>query len=946
MTLAPTMDPHRWRRVEELYHAALARPADERTAYLLGATDGDQALFDDVRSLLDAPVTAQAFLGAPVALPSEAVAGPVLIGRRLGVYHLLESIGAGGMGEVYRARDTRLGRDVAIKILPALFTSDSSRLAHFEREARALAALNHPNVATIHGVEESGGIRALVMELVEGDTLAKRIGGGRMPWREAVEIAIQIAAGLDAAHEKGIVHRDLKPANVKVTSTGAAKVLDFGLAKATTVAGIGAQSGLTTFGSGSGEGTILGTAAYMSPEQARGNPVDGRTDIWAFGCVLYEMLAGRPVYGGATIPDILAAVLEHQPDWSALPDVPQGIVALLRRCLQRDLHKRARDIADVRNQLEDVLDAASDMSDPGPIRRRRWLVFGGAVTVVIAALITATVWLRPAPVSPAEMRLEVVTPPSAHPTAFAISPDARSIVFQATVDGRTQLWRRALNSQTSEPLAGTEGTGPGFNTWPFWAPDGRSIAFLAGGSLKRYDLASGTVQTLVAATGARRGGTWSTNGDILLWQGTGPILRVDANGLRAIDVTRLLPDETNHRLPHFLPDGRHFLFLVLSRTRHPAIYLGELGSLEARRLIDTDSAAVFVPPDQIMFSRAGSLWAQRIDPTRLDVMGEPAPVASEVLTHPLFTGHIALSASSTGPVAFRPNAADRQFIWLDRGGQQVGTLGAPDAGQPGDLRLSPDGRSVALRRTVDGGSHVWMMDTDRGIPRRLIFNAFMDLNPVFSPDGTQIAFARSELDGANDLYVQPVDGSAAAELLLQTPAQENPSDWSPDGRYILFSTQGLQNGDDLWVVPVSGDRQPRAVAQTVFSESLARFSPDGQWIAYQSNETGQFEIYVQPFPGPGSKVRISDGGGTEPKWRNDGTELFYVGAAGGLMTVRITTRSGRFEAATPSRLFGFPASSDRGVYAPSADGQRFLISAATSDPSPLTLLMNWKPRPQ
>jgi serine/threonine protein kinase/Tol biopolymer transport system component len=866
-------------------------------------------------------------------------------GTRLGPYEILSPLGAGSMGEVYRARDTRLHREVALKVLPEAFAADTERLARFQREAEVLASLNHQNIAAIHGLEESDGVRALVLELVEGPTLAGRIAQGAIPLDEALAIARQIADALEAAHEHGVVHRDLKPPNVKLRPDGLVKILDFGIAKATArELPAGNMSQAPTFtGLGTQVGVILGTAAYMSPEQARGMPADARSDIWAFGVILFEMLTGKPAFPGETMVEILGSVLKTDPDWTDLPaTTPPIIRSLIRRCLQKDPHRRLRDIADARFQIEDAL------NEPAPVpavmtparKSRQRLGWTAAMLAAIAATAAIMWYFRPAPVEEPEMRLQINTPPG-NPAYFALSPDGRSVVFHATVDGRSQLWLRPFMSETAQPLPGTEGA-----SYPFWSPDNRSIAFNADQKLKRIDIGGGTARTLADAGGY--GGSWGV-GDIILFVpgNTAPVYRVNANGGQPVEATRLDSTQTSHRFPHFLPDGRHFLFFATGASEVQGVHVGSLDSTETGRLVEADTAAVFTPPDYLLFARQDTLLAQRIDFDELSPVGDPFPVAERVAVDSSFFANVALSSSAAGPIAYRTGASDpRRLIWLDRSGTQTGVIGEPDDADLNGARLSPDGSTVAVTRRVNGNRDIWLIETGRGIARRVTFDAAIDRNPFWSPDGSRLAFDSARKGGGlYDLYEKPVGGPGSETLLLETSENKNILDWSPDGRFILYSNQSHTTALDLWVVPLEGDRKPLVVVQTEFNETGGRFSPDGRWIAYQSNETGRTEVYVQPFPGPGPSARISTNGGTNPQWRGDGGEIFYMSPDSRLMTVPVTLTSGSIKAGAPASLFALRPGSQ---YAPSRDGQQFLVNTPLEDASipPITIVLNWKPRTQ
>ena len=859
-------------------------------------------------------------------------------GNRLGPYEILAAIGAGGMGEVYRARDSKLGRDVALKVLPDAFARDAERMARFQREAKVLASLNHPYIASIYGLEDSGSTHALVMELVEGPTLADRIRSGPIPIDEALRIARQICDAMEYAHERGIVHRDLKPANVKVTNDDAVKVLDFGLAKA--IEGDAASTDManspTLSRMATQAGVLLGTAAYMSPEQAKGKAVDRRADIWAFGCVLYEMLTGKVVFRGETVTDTLAAVIKEEPDWSQLPaTTPIQVRVLLQRCLQKDLKQRLQAIGEARISLDGVLSGAPLDSSPVSLsavaaRRERlaWVVALVMTLLAVTASIVALVWRstsRP-PASP-EVRLQIVTPTSSGGEVL-LSPDGRQIAYGST--SGPGLWLRPLDSEVAKLLADTAG-----GAW-FWSPDSQSIGFFASQKLKRIDVASGTVRTLADAP-TPRGGTWNADGTILFAPGgNGPLYRVASAGGAPEPVTRLAAQDAGHRDPEFLADGHHFIFWVLGPPGVRGEYIGSLDATDVHRLFDADGPASWAPPDQVLFVREGVLYAQRVDLNRFALTGDPLPIASDLSAVP--TGRKPASASMTGIIAYYPAArVRRQLVWRDRSGRQVGTIGDPLVDYD-SARLSPDGRFVAIDRFVSGEPNIWLMDTARGTLDP--FTSDGASNFAWSPDSRRIAFC-SDTKGVLNIYWRDVGSASPAELLLESSEAKNVSDWSPDGKYILFATQSPVTARDLWALPVQGpEHKPFAVVQGPAEETAGIFSPDSKWIAYTSDESGRNEIYVRPFPGPGRAWPISTNGGQRPFWRRDGKEIFYV-TAGSLMAVTVRLRSdGTIDAGTPTSLFTEGAGE---VLRGPSDGQRFLSVVALDDKAtpPITVIVNW-----
>jgi Tol biopolymer transport system component len=846
------------------------------------------------------------------------------------------------MGEVYRATDTNLKRQVALKVLPVEVGNDPDRLARFQREAEILAALNHPHIAAIYGLEEAANLHFLVLELVEGETLAERLARGPMRVRDAIPIAIQICEALEAAHEKGIVHRDLKPANIKLTPQGVVKVLDFGLATVF-------DAGLTTSGSStlptmmaSHTAMVVGTPAYMSPEQATARHVDRTSDVWAFGCSLFEMLTGTAPFARTEIDDVISAILNAEPDWQRLPpDSPEGIRRLLRRCLQKDRRARLHDIADARIEMQDdgIVANPADRR-PDSARWRERLVWSCGVT----ALLVAATWLAilASRQSPAgrQMRVDVTTPASMNALAFAISPDGQSMVFAAATDGRPRLWLRSLDSGSLRPLSQTDDA-----TSPFWSPDSRSIGFFADGKLKRVDV-DGELTRVLARSVADFGGTWNRDG-VILFSPTpsSPLMRVSANGGDVpVGVRTLTPGQGSARSPQFLADGRHFLFYVQGENH--GIYVGELGHADSHRLLDAD-AAIYAAPDRLLFVRQRKLYAQTFNQARTELTGNPYLLDEPVSTE---NGLAPVSASATSAILYRTGGVvgRRQLVWVDRSGAEVGRVGEPDDNNPLTPEISPDGRFVALSRSVDANQDVWLLDTTRGVLSRFTSDVGSDAFPIWSPDSKSIVF-NSARRGVFDLYRKSIDGSGAEELVLATPLPKGPTDWSPDGRVLLYRSPGPETGLDIWALPLERDQKPFAVVQTMFDERDAKFSPDGRWIAFESNESGQREIYVRPFPGPGSNTRVSRSGGAQARWRADGRELFYVALDGRMMAVPVQFGSdGRvFEAGEPLGLFatrigGAAQTRNRQQYVVSTDGRRFLMNNFVDESTLMRLIVNWK----
>jgi Tol biopolymer transport system component len=886
------------------------------------------------------------------------------------------------MGEVYRATDTNLKRSVAIKVLPDSFANDADRLARFTREAQTLASLNHPNIAAIHGLEESNGVRALVMEFVDGEDLSQRIARGAIPFDEALPLATQIATALEAAHELGIIHRDLKPANIKVRPDGTVKVLDFGLAKATGTAeavphdGHGARhpfkgaadSPTTTSPAMTQAGMILGTAAYLAPEQAKGKPVDKRTDIWAFGAVLYEMLTGQRAFRGEGTTDTIVAVLSKEPEWSALPrDTPPAIRRLLRRCLEKDRKGRLADVADARLEIEDALTAPA--ADPtGAIAassaraRLPWALVATLSVALVAGLLAWAPW-RPAPAL-AETRVDIVTPGTTATMSFALSPDGRQLVFVASGDGGSRLWLRSLATTTPQPLAGTEGA-----SFPFWSPDGRSIGFFAATALKRLDLGGGAPQALAPVIRGF-GGTWHADGIIVFASGrNGPLMRVSATGGEAVAVTTLGPHQLGHVWPHVLPDGRRFLFFVRGAPDTTGIYLGSLDGSTPTRLTSADSAGVYLPEGPgpaeasreggwLLWVRAGALVARRLAVAQAALAGEPVTLADGMPGYDeTYLNRSAVSVAATRLVAYRTAAVShRQLTWFERSGAARGTVGGPDRSGLSSPSLSPDGRRVAVSRTLEGNTDLWLLDGPR--MSRVTFDAASDRIPRWSPDGTRIVFGSSR-SGPFEIYHKLAGGAGVEERLVPADQMAFAASWSPDGRFLLYVNTDTQTATDLWVLAMTGDRPSSVFLKTPFSERWGTFSPDGRWVAYHSDESGQHEIYLRPFGPPGAsgtaagtgggQRQVSTAGGVYPVWRRDGRELYYLDPQGTMMGVSITVSGAKLEPGSafvlfPTRILG--GGVDRGLgpqYDVAPDG-RFLINTVLDDAAaPITLLMNWNP---
>jgi eukaryotic-like serine/threonine-protein kinase len=885
-------------------------------------------------------------------------------GTKLGSYQVTAQIGAGGMGEVYQAHDTKLGRDVAIKVLPEAFAHDPERLSRFQREAKTLASLNHPNIAAIYGLEENAGSSYLVMELVPGDTLADRIKrDGAFSVVEAIAIAKQMAEALEAAHEKGIVHRDLKPANVKVTPEGKVKVLDFGLAKA--FADDGASQDIanspTMSGAATMQGVILGTAAYMSPEQARGKSVDRRTDIWAFGVVLYEMLTGQQLFAGETVTDTLAQVITKEPEWERVPARTQP---LLRWCLERDQKKRLRDIADGMTSLEAMPDEQK-AAQQSAIFAPKWL-WGIAIAGCLAAATLAVIHFREKPpAAPDVVRYQIRLPEKvtfSRSETLSLSPDGRHVAFSAIgPDGNAGVWVQDLDAEEARALPDT---GTGTNPPPFfWSPDSRFVVFSGNSDkLRKADIQGGPTRDICNKPGPPIGGSWNSDGVIIFGNTTTGLWRVPAEGGTAVPLTVLdaSRQEREHELPIFLPDGKHFLYLRISKVpEDTGIYAGSLDDPPEKQshklLLATGFGAVYVPSPgssvgRLLFLRQSILMAQTFDPEKLALIGEPSTVAERVgATYE--TGYF--SATPNALVYKTSNSAStyQQLTWIDNQGKITGTVGDPglicSCGPP---RFSPDGSRVAYSKASPGSSEtdVWLLDLARGADTRLTFGGSSNDNPVWSPDGSEIVFA-SNRKGHYDLYRKPANGAKEEEVLLESNEHKRPWSWSRDGRYLIYSLSKSYDfiSEELWVLPMQGDRKPFPFATNRFDEATAEFSPDGRWVAYTSDESGAYELYVREFRPPpaatqeGGKWQISNGGGMFPTWRSDGKELSYhAQGKTSQMSVSIDTGAS-FHAGVPRVLFPLPPTASSGE--PTADLKRFLaaVPAEQKGPQSFTVMLNW-----
>jgi serine/threonine-protein kinase len=819
-------------------------------------------------------------------------------GARLGAYEILSPLGVGGMGEVYRARDTKLGREVAIKVLPAAFAGDPERMARFQREARLLAVLNHPGIATIHGFEEADSHRALVMELVPGPTLAERISLGPLPFEEAATIALQIAQALEYAHEHGIVHRDLKPANVKLTGDGAVKLLDFGLAKALSdePAATDASQSPTLSALASRAGLILGTAAYMSPEQAKGKAADRRSDVWSFGVVVYEMLSGSRMFGGETAAETLASVLKSEPEWGALPaGTPTGVRRLLRRCLDKDARRRVQAIGEARIAIEDALGGVREETVPVGSAAPFWpraLPLAAAAALAGAGLM---LWglRRPVPEAPTPVRLSVelgaaasLTTGSSGPAAI-LSPDGRVLAYTAHRTGQPppQLHVRRLEQLQATPLSGTDGARD-----PFFSPDGQWIAFFADGKLKKVSVTGGGAAVTIGDAPEGRGGTWSEDGTILFTPAAMPgvgLSRISAAGGPAEVLTTPDPaaEGDSHRWPQPLLGGKAVLFTAgnVGEFNDASIVVQTLPKGPLKVLQRGGYFGRYLRSGHLVYVHDGTLFAAPFDLGRLELSGPPAPVLEGVMVSPA-AGGAQFAFSERGTLVFLPGTTpgvNLPIQWMDKDGR-VEPLRAV-AGTYNNIRFSPDGTRLAMDVREGTERDVWIYEWGRDTMSRLTFETGEDSSPVWSPDGRRIAFASARADKATpNLYWQRADGTGDAERLTESRNPQSPASWHPSGRFLAFHETDQQTRSDIMVLPMEGDEtsgwkpgKPSALLKSGFTEQHPAFSPDGRWLAYSSDESGRQELYVRPFPGPGGRWQVSTGGGSRPNWSRQRQELIF-----------------------------------------------------------------------
>ncbi|HEY6547868.1 MAG TPA: protein kinase [Vicinamibacteria bacterium] len=879
---------------------------------------------------------------------------PLSPGSRIGPHEILTLIGTGGMGEVYRARDTRLDRTVAIKVLPAGTAGDGDMRLRFEREAKMISGLNHPNICTLHDVGHQDGVAYLVMEHIEGESLQERLKKGPLPLGQALRHAVEIADALDKAHRHGVTHRDLKPANVMLTKSGA-KLLDFGLAKLTAPGSTGGVSTLATAAKPLTEtGTLLGTFQYMAPEQLEGKEADGRSDIFAFGAVLYEMVTGQTAFEGKSQASLISAIMGSEPPplSARAPLAPPALERVVRTCLAKEPDDRWQSAHDVAAELRWISEAGSQAGAPAPGLVRRRSRERMAWATVVAALAVAAGWgvwrggPAPAP-SLRVLRTNILLPEKVALNYAVISPDGSRLVFGGIdATGKVQLWVRSLDSYASVALPGTEG-----GILPFWSPDAKSVGFFADKKLKRVDVSGGAPINLHDVDGV--GGAWGPGGDILFTPPAGPVMRLPAGGGKAEPATTLDASrkETAHRYPFFLPDGRRFLYLALNvagNSRDPAnrIWVGSLDGAPPRPLIPANFGAQYAD-GYLLFIRGGdlggSLLAQALDPDRLETSGDPITVAEQISLYGDYLGLGNYSVSRSGTLVFDAFRLRTRLEWFDRGGKQVGVVGEP--GPHFLARISPDGSHIAYDKYDTGTqtTQIWVGDVARGVQTRLTSGPSSNSGPVWSPDGAKIAF-QSDRRHQADVYVRRRDGSGVEEAITDEDGQKIPTDWSSDGRFVtLFDREAGGNRlIQLSALPLAGDGKVRVVVPRLpgFLGGV-RLSPDGRFVAYDTDESGRSEIYVVSFPEGEDRVQISNAGGTNAKWSRGGREILYTAFDGKVTSVEIDTSRG-LRVGTPKPLFQLP----EGVgsqWDVSADGERFLLNVPVikSSSVPLSVVVNW-----
>jgi eukaryotic-like serine/threonine-protein kinase len=875
-------------------------------------------------------------------------------GTRLGPYEIGAPLGAGGMGEVYRATDKRLDRTVAIKILPASIAADPASKQRFEREAKAISSLNHPHICVLYDIGHQDGLDYIVMECVEGETLAKRLEKGPLPIDQALKYAAQIADALDKAHRSGIVHRDLKPGNIMLTPSGA-KLLDFGLAKQSSpLATLATMTSAHPSAPITQQGTIVGTFQYMSPEQVEGQELDGRSDIFSLGAVLYEMLSGKRAFEGKSQLSVASAILESEPPslTSIKPLTPVNLDHAIRRSLVKDRENRWQTARDLAGELRWIAESGSQVSAPATFAKSGrassipiwlpWLLCGLLAAVLLGALLFWSGRKNDSQTSYFYAQLPFTV------QSMAMAPDGRTVAVTGREESERAktLWLYEIGARRGRSLPDTDGA-----DFPFWSPDGKSLGFFAEGKLKKLDVAGGPVQTICDAPSGR-GGTWNKNGVIIFTpsgQLADGLYRVSEAGGAAARIS--LPDaalgEDSHRWPVFLPDQKHFLYLaanVSGKAEPDSIYVGALDSKDKKFVTKATGNAVYVAPGYLFYYHDKTLFAQCFDAQKLELTGEPVPTVTDISYQPRIV-HVAFSASDTGVLVAQSGSGVSlsRLVWYDRQGKETGAASKPDVYS--NVALSPDGKTVALDKTDPDSTNadIWTYDVQRDAMRRLTFNPAIDSMPVWNPDGKSVLFASSR-DQIFGLYTKNVDGSAEEKLLEMDNADKfdrYPYDWSSDGKYVLYA-----RGSEMWLVTLP-EMKARVFIAGPGTLRNGQFSADGKWVAYVSNESGKSEIYVTSFPEARGKWQVSNAGGTQPRWRGDSRELFYLAPDGKMMAVPVSGGA-NFVSGTPAALFQthareFFATSEQFSYDVAKDGQRFLINTQVknADTHPMSVILNW-----
>jgi tRNA A-37 threonylcarbamoyl transferase component Bud32 len=878
---------------------------------------------------------------------------PIASGTKLGPYEILGAVGAGGMGEVYRAKDTRLERTVAIKVLPETLKDKPELQQRLEREAKTISSLSHPNICTLYDIGQQEGVHFLVMEYLEGETLEQRLSRGALPPEQTLRIAVEIAEALEKAHRQGVTHRDLKPGNVMLTKSGA-KLMDFGLAKltdepppmATALSEMATQARkLTT------EGSIVGTFQYMAPEQLEGQEADARTDLFALGEVIHEMATGKPAFSGKTKASLIASILSSEPPpiSTVQPMTPPALDRIVKRCLAKDPDERWQSASDLAAELRWIAEGGSQMGVPAPVVKRRKLQQRVGWLAAAAALLLAMggYWLAYQQYSRSyakPIRSSIDAPEKMH-FAFTgdaggppvLSPDGTRIAFAAVdADGKQLLWVRALDSLAAQPLQGTDNA-----TFPFWSPDGRYLGFFANGKLTKVEASGGPVLALCDAP-IGRGGDWNRD-DVILFSPTfrAGVFKVSAAGGTPSPVTTLEGGAfTSNRWPVFLPDGKHFLYLAVhhENVSKSVVFLGSLDGGKPVQVMESPSSFRYAN-GYLLFLRQGTLMAQKLDTSQGRLQGEPTPVAESVLSDDSVWRGV-FDVSSNGLLIYQHGSAtaSQRLAWFDRTGKRLSDLEISTGFQT--IVLSPDGKHLAVQGNPT--SDIWNYDMARGVHIRLTFDPATHTTPIWSPDGKWVAYVSAK-NVHNDIFRKPSDGTGSEEPLVTSPVNKLLGDWSRDGKYIVYIQTGEKGGSDFWVLPLFGEHKPFPVLQTTFNNGFPAFSPDGRWLLYTSDESGQSEIYVMPFQGAAGKWQISTKGGVLAAWRGDSKEIFYLANDSRVMAVPVSAQGNQFQVGEAKPLFRLIGSSQSsGFFLVSGDGQRFLSAAPTEEKSvPMTLVFNW-----